>query len=54
MPTLRTEALTKEYGGRTVVRGVSLDVAAGESSGCSVPTAPEDHDVLHGRGPRGA
>ena len=28
--TLRTHELTKSYGGRTVVRGVSLDVNAGE------------------------
>jgi lipopolysaccharide export system ATP-binding protein len=33
MPILRTEALTKSYGGRTVVRGVSLDIAAGEVVG---------------------
>lgn len=33
MPTLRTNALTKSYGGRTVVRGVSLDVASGEVVG---------------------
>jgi lipopolysaccharide export system ATP-binding protein len=30
---LRTEGLTKSYGGRTVVRGVSLDVRAGEVVG---------------------
>ena len=29
MATLRTEELTKSYGGRTVVRGVSLDVQSG-------------------------
>ena len=33
MPILRTEGLTKAYGGRTVVRGVSLDVRAGEVVG---------------------
>lgn len=33
MPMLRTEGLTKSYGGRTVVRGVSLDVRAGEVVG---------------------
>lgn len=33
MPILRTEGLTKSYGGRTVVRGVSLDVRAGEVVG---------------------
>src|SRR5216117_4099161 len=30
MATLRTENLTKSYGGRTVVRGVNLEVASGE------------------------
>ena len=33
MPILRTEGLTKSYGGRTVVRGVTLDVRAGEVVG---------------------
>ena len=37
MSTLRTEGLTKSYGGRTVVRGVSLDVAAGEVVGLLGP-----------------
>ena len=32
-PILRTEGLTKSYSGRTVVRGVSLDVRAGEVVG---------------------
>ena len=31
--TLRTQELTKSYGGRTVVRGVSIDVNAGEIVG---------------------
>ena len=35
--TLRTEALTKSYGGRTVVRGVSLDVRSGEVVGLLGP-----------------
>src|ERR687893_1972425 len=35
--TLRTEALTKSYGGRTVVRGVSLDIASGEVVGLLGP-----------------
>ena len=35
--TLRTEALTKSYNGRTVVRGVSLDVASGEIVGLLGP-----------------
>jgi len=35
--TLRTEALTKSYSGRTVVRGVSIDVASGEIVGLLGP-----------------
>jgi lipopolysaccharide export system ATP-binding protein len=37
MATLQTHALTKSYGGRTVVRGVSLDVASGEVVGLLGP-----------------
>ena len=37
MPTLRTQELTKAYGGRTVVRGVSLDIASGEVVGLLGP-----------------
>src|SRR3984885_14255055 len=37
MATLRTEELTKSYGGRTVVRGVNLDVASGEVVGLLGP-----------------
>jgi lipopolysaccharide export system ATP-binding protein len=37
MSTLRTHELTKSYGGRTVVRGVSLDVASGEVVGLLGP-----------------
>jgi lipopolysaccharide export system ATP-binding protein len=35
--TLRTQELTKSYSGRTVVRGVSLDVASGEVVGLLGP-----------------
>jgi lipopolysaccharide export system ATP-binding protein len=35
--TLRTEALTKSYSGRTVVKGVSLDVKSGEVVGLLGP-----------------
>jgi lipopolysaccharide export system ATP-binding protein len=35
--TLRTDTLTKSYSGRTVVRGVSIDVAAGEIVGLLGP-----------------
>jgi lipopolysaccharide export system ATP-binding protein len=37
MATLRTEDLTKSYGGRTVVRGVSLEIASGEVVGLLGP-----------------
>ena len=37
MSTLRTEVLTKSYGGRTVVRGVSLDISSGEVVGLLGP-----------------
>src|SRR4026207_1355189 len=37
MATLRTHNLTKSYGGRTVVRGVSLDVASGDVAGLGGP-----------------
>jgi lipopolysaccharide export system ATP-binding protein len=37
MSTLRTEDLTKSYGGRTVVRGVSIDVGSGEIVGLLGP-----------------
>src|SRR6266699_3030887 len=37
MATLRTENLTKSYGGRTVVRGVNLEVASGEIVGLLGP-----------------
>ena len=37
MSTLRTHELTKSYGGRTDVRGVSIDVASGEIVGLLGP-----------------
>src|SRR5207244_7703152 len=37
MATHRTHDLTKSYGGRTVVRGVNLDVASGEVVGLLGP-----------------
>lgn len=37
MARLRTEALTKSYGGRMVVKGISLDVASGEVVGLLGP-----------------
>ena len=37
MATLRTEGLTKSYGGRTVVRGVNLEVMSGEVVGLLGP-----------------
>src|SRR4029078_6606095 len=40
MSTLRTHNLTKSYGGRTVVGGVSLDVSSGEIVGLRRPNGP--------------
>ncbi|MEO6214336.1 MAG: ATP-binding cassette domain-containing protein, partial [Vicinamibacterales bacterium] len=37
MSTLHTRDLTKSYGGRTVVRGVSLEIASGEVVGLLGP-----------------
>ena len=38
MASLRTHALTKSYGGRTVVKGVSLEVGSGEIVGLLTPS----------------
>ena len=37
MAILRTEDLTKSYGGRTVVRGVNLEISSGEVVGLLGP-----------------
>ena len=37
MATLRTTELTKSFGGRTVVRGVNVDIASGEVVGLLGP-----------------
>ena len=37
MPTLQTKSLTKSYSGRTVVRGVSLEISSGEVVGLLGP-----------------
>lgn len=38
---LRTEGLVKQYGKRTVVSNVSINVRQGEIVDCSVRTGPE-------------
>ena len=50
MATLRTQDLTKSYSGRTVVRGVSLEVQSGEVVGLLGPERRgQNDDVLHDR-----
>ena len=50
MALLQTDRLTKAYGGRTVVAGVSLEVAFGRGGGPAWPErGGQDHHVLHVR-----
>ncbi len=50
MATLRTQRLTKSYSGRTVVKGVNLEIASGEVVGLLGPERRrQDDDVLDGR-----
>ena len=61
MPVLRTHALTKSYSGRTVVRGVSLELNAGEVVGLTSPDsgrveldgADVTHDPMYVRARKG-
>ena len=55
MSTLKTHDLTKSDGGRTVVRGVSLEVSSGEIVGLlGSERRRQDDDVLHDRRTDGA
>jgi lipopolysaccharide export system ATP-binding protein len=47
MPTLRTHELTKSYSGRTVVRGVSIEVASGEIVGLLGPNGAGKTTTFH-------
>ena len=62
MATLRTQGLTKSFGGRTVVRDVALDVSSGEVVGLLGPNGAGKTTTFGmvvglvgpGRGPRAA
>jgi lipopolysaccharide export system ATP-binding protein len=47
MVTLRTESLTKSFGGRTVVKGVSVEVGAGEVVGLLGPNGAGKTTTFH-------
>jgi lipopolysaccharide export system ATP-binding protein len=47
MATLRTESLTKSFGGRTVVKGVSVEVGSGEVVGLLGPNGAGKTTTFH-------